>query len=136
MVNISYIFSLWTILIPLYQPACSTKVIAAGHILYHSIKESPTLTNPDIIKFYRQFDLQQLEQAIKVLDTFKDTYTAFCKSLQQFNEKTSLFALSYANFDKAAQLCREHDADLVEIRTHEDAQKVKHLLQAASYNQC
>jgi len=69
--------------------------------------------------------MTQLHISINTLKKFEQAYRSFCDQAQAIrNDPQELINAKHLNFDEAMSYCAAHDAELIEIRTPEDAQLV------------
>lgn len=97
-------------------------VQTAGHIIYTSTKETPTVVNPKIVKFYRQFDLQHIKTSIDTLYLFQTQYKKYCDYLQTQAKIGASIVMPQVNFDEAQSKCLTQNGRIFEIRNNANHQ--------------
>ena len=123
-----YFISISLILWSFITISQTNRVRSTGHLLFHAASESPTTINPEIVKFYRQFDLKEIDKALLVLEAFRTKYSEFCKSIAITTETDEAFTIGRHNPYSADKECESRQGTLFEIKNAQDAQVLRKLM--------
>lgn len=117
-----------------FDSATSDPVLVHGHLIYQSAKETPTIVNPKILKFYKQFDLTYIAQSIEALFSFQNAYKGYCNKMSpSIVDRPPHFSHS-KTYDDQIIACKNHAANLYEIRSPQEAQHLKkYMLERNTY---
>ncbi len=123
-----YFISITLILWSIITVSQTNRVQSTGHLLFHTSSEAPTTINPAIIKFYRQFDLREIDKALRVLYAFQTKYTEFCKSIAITTDTDEAFTIGRHNPHTADKECEIRHGTVFEGRNTQDAHILARLM--------
>lgn len=109
-------------------------VVSQGNILYVKSDRAATI-NPILINFHRAFDFSYIEQSIKTLDEFLNTYGLFCKMADTYySEPPEIVPIKIISYMEAQSKCNQYNSKLPEISNHEEAAFLLQQLQKHQIN--